>query len=607
MALGDSKSELFITLRKCFVFVFVFKADEKRAIQNPESDFIIPTRDVADALMDIYLDSFESIHRILHIPTFRREYQSYWIDPASANDFFKHKLLLVLALGSLFYDGPEELKASVRLAATQAVYNSGAWLCTPQDKHHISLGLLQVYCLVLIARHSMAVDLPLDLDYISTGSLLHTAFNMGFSRDPSGFVGLPIFLIEMRRRLWATILALYLQSSMDLGLYPIVSLDDTNCKPPSNLDDDELHENMSTMPAHADQDSHFTQTTLQRILASTYPLRLQIAKRVNGFGRALSYEEVLQISRELTAAIRSNTALLQSFGKIVTPPGASRPSEFGVAVMDILTRRFLLSLHSPFARRSSTNVELYYSRSVSVEISLKLLTHFPADSLSDPHRPPVHPYLRQLWLKGRGLWKSVFSDAISTVCFELIQQLEDDPASPLSLSQREILGYVRSAVEVTRRRVENGETNVKGYTFFAAGVAHVDAVLAGEPVEGRVISEAIRTMNESYEMLKAMAHRRGVAIPGGAAPEPAAPEDVIVTGSSLLDGNSGAAAATAAGAPSTINIHELGAALDPPQQAPPDQWMEFYDVDFENPPISWFFPEVNMTMAKSKENNTGAD
>ncbi len=62
-------------------------------------------KDIADRLVGLYLETFESVYRVLHIPTFQREYHDYWNNPASCSDGFRLKFLLVMAVGSCFYEG----------------------------------------------------------------------------------------------------------------------------------------------------------------------------------------------------------------------------------------------------------------------------------------------------------------------------------------------------------------------------------------------------------------------------------------------------------------------------------------------------------------------
>lgn len=65
----------------------------------------MPPREVADKLIGNYLRTFESTYRILHVPTFEAEYAQYWENPATTGTGVVIKLLLVMAIGTSFYQG----------------------------------------------------------------------------------------------------------------------------------------------------------------------------------------------------------------------------------------------------------------------------------------------------------------------------------------------------------------------------------------------------------------------------------------------------------------------------------------------------------------------
>ncbi|CAK7207675.1 hypothetical protein SEUCBS139899_010486 [Sporothrix eucalyptigena] len=289
-------SVIYKSMRTCKRIARVIKADELRRIAEPPAPgapswLEVPPRAVADRLVELYFNVYEPQFRILHMPTFRREYLEFMEDneqrqtpgyaptPAEtqqndktgeprahttpkngqgcASADFMVKLILVLALGSCFYDGrpPEagnsensttaaadaaQIHDRLRIAAARAVQRLDVSYCSPLDKHRLNLDTLQIYCLVTIARQMTALDLGDDLTWFTTGGLLHTAFGMGLNRDPSHFKSLSFAQSEMRRRLWATILELVVQSSLDQGMPPLISTDDYDCSPPLNLDDDQF-------------------------------------------------------------------------------------------------------------------------------------------------------------------------------------------------------------------------------------------------------------------------------------------------------------------------------------------------------------------------------
>ncbi len=577
----DTRSDLHALLHRCKALAKAIKTHDGQRAQHPDSAAFMLPKDIADRLVGLYLETFESVYRVLHIPTFQREYHDYWNNPASCSDGFRLKFLLVMAVGSCFYEGPDEIKQSLRAAAAHAVRNADSWHCAPFSKHHLSLATIQIYCLVLIARQTAALDLGHDLQWVSAGSLLHTAFAMGLNRDPSCYARVTVFQAEMRRRLWATIMELVVQSSLDSGLPPLVSLDDYDCGPPSNINDQDISEDTASLPAYATSESRFTQTTLSRMLYKTIPLRLRVAKSLNGIGLSSSYEDVLQLSRELGSVCRSNPTLLQSMVVGEQAGDADGPKDFGIHLVDLLTRRFLYSLHIPFARRSATSLEFYYSRRLRLETALKMLLHLPTES--------CRTNFSKLWIVGHGPFKSTMSDATATVCRELLEQLREDPpvaGSPMTLSQKELYQAVQAAVETTRRRVtEGGETNGKGYIFFSCGLAQIDALAAGGLVDGTLEDVAREKLLEWQAILKTFAESRGLVVGDG---------DVNTDRQGFLPAGTEAGDATVGvgvGADGlSAGVGEMNVGF-----SDGEAWAEFrlqnHGLDFDTSPDSWIFSE----------------
>ncbi|KAL4988160.1 hypothetical protein BDW68DRAFT_177210 [Aspergillus falconensis] len=69
---------------------------------TPEVPSLIPPRATCDVLLELYVNTFESASRILHIPSFYQGYREYWSSPDSISDVFLCKLLLAMAIGTFF-------------------------------------------------------------------------------------------------------------------------------------------------------------------------------------------------------------------------------------------------------------------------------------------------------------------------------------------------------------------------------------------------------------------------------------------------------------------------------------------------------------------------
>jgi hypothetical protein len=498
------------------------KARQLEDIQSPglpdlrDLALLIPPKEVSDELVGNYLRTFESVFRILHIPTFQKECSDYWSGSTPAKEIFMTKFILTMAIGSCIYNGGDEVRKSLRIAAAWAIRNADAWQCGTVNKHRLNLDTIQIYCLVLLARQTSAVEFGDDLVWISAGSLLRTSFIMGLHRDPTLFPDLSLYQVEMRRRLWATVLELGVQSSLDSGMPPLIHPEDYDCRPPSNINDDEMVQDDWATSAFARPDSAFTQTSCQRILLQSLPTRLQVTKLLNGVGTEQTYDETLRLSQELTKSCRFESTSFEP----VTEAGVGRqqrphPSPFQEMLVNLLTRRFIHSLHSPFATKALADLRFYYSRRMHLESALELISILATDYSEKRLGADDLHTLNLIQVTGRGFFKCILLDSGQTVCFELLQQLRERylPSAlgmQMTMPQRELYQAVQSLADVGWRRLEGGETNVKLYIFYSGVLAQADAILAGRDNHEPILDATRRSLHKSEEILLSRAVRAGI-------------------------------------------------------------------------------------------------
>lgn len=385
------------------------------------------------------------------------------------------------------------------------------WLCAPFGKRRMDLTGIQIQCLFLLAAETNGDNG--DLMLINTSLLVRTAMSVGLHRDPIHFPNVSVLEAEIRRRLWATILEIVVQSSLDSGMPPFISCDDFDCDPPSNLDDIQINEFTKSLPASKPIGT-FTQSSTQCALMRSLPTRLKVAKALNELHSDLTYENVVRIGADLTDMCRSNSRLFQSFLSVSPPINQAKPTPFQIKLLDILVRRFLLSLHTPFAHKAFSNVTYYFSRRVCLESSLLLLSYTPFPTIPNTHLNFQDDYTR-LSIRGRGMYKSMLLHATSAIFFELNVELRDDSSpSTSSLSLNDLYAAAQDSIRTTHRRIIAGETNVKGHVFFSCELAQIDAMRAGTSVETAVGEAAKRSLEACYAVLKTRAERMGVVEKG---------------------------------------------------------------------------------------------
>ncbi|QSS57311.1 C6 zinc finger domain-containing protein [Histoplasma capsulatum var. duboisii H88] len=519
----DNNSEISRMMDRCKTLARAAKIRRPiRQLDYPDLKDLIPPRETADELVKGYLRTFESVYRILHVPTFQQEYLQFWNSPQSASQSFVVRLLLVMAIGTCFYQRPDSSIAP-RTTAAPWIYAAQEWLGAPSEKSRVNIAAVQVHCLLLLARQNCAIDG--DLAWISAGSLLRVAMYVGLHRDPQYLPKMPVFQAELRRRLWATILEILLQSSMDAGGSPLVSLDDYDCEPPSNINDQDMSPDESTaVPCVTDG---FTNTSVQIALIKSFPIRLQIAKALNDICSEPSYDEVLRLSSELIAIHRDNSHHLFNTAH-PSQGGATQPSVFQVQSVSILINRFLLALHHPFAVKAKTDPKYYFSRKICMDAALHILSpnnrtdneeddaNATANSNTDT-RPHGNDF-ECLKLHAGGLIRGSIIYAQFAISLELIYQLQEDrpaffpsntfplPSPSSSATQtwrRELHAVTQNYMRLTMRRIQMGETNVKGYTFSSCILAQIKAMEAGAlEVNAYIMEAAKEAVDQCHTWLK---------------------------------------------------------------------------------------------------------
>lgn len=304
-------------------------------LANPNIRASIPPPETCEILLDAYFRTSESAFRIFHIPTFRKEYAQYLRQPLLASDSFVLKMLLAMGIGTMFYQEVDFEK--LREQAKMWVYAAQSWLSEiPYEKSRLNIAGLQIHCLLLIARQSLAVvD---DQVWISTGSLVRRAISVGLHRDPKYFPNVSVLQAEIRRRLWATIVELNIQFSAEAGMRPLISLDDFDTEPPANINDEDINEDTNSSPV-SKPSSVFTQTSIQIILLSSLKTRMEIIQLCNSLNTEPSYEEVSKLGEIMTKECKASSSFVQSLQSSDADP---RPTQLQVRLFSSQSVLYLL-------------------------------------------------------------------------------------------------------------------------------------------------------------------------------------------------------------------------------------------------------------------------
>lgn len=500
----EKESPLTTGLDKCKALARAIKARRVPTFLTVPSS--VPHRALADELVQNYLRTFETVYRVLHVPSFKVEYERYWENPAAANKGFVILMQLSMAVGTCFHHDVTEL----RPMAVRWVYEAHVWLGSPGEKSRLTMHGLQTMCLLHFAQQSVAIGG--DLTWVGAGSLLRRAMYCGLHADPRHMAGMSLLRAEMRRRLWATIMEINLQSCIDAGGPPLVSIEDFDTAPPANLDDEDLIND--AVSASTRGANRFTQVSTQIAIYQSFPVRLAIAKAVNNIHHYKSYDEILRLSSVLTDACHG---LQQHFSMFPKDCDTGRGvSGFQRRMSTMMLHRFFLALHLPSIGRSLQNPTYCFSRKICVDTALRLAGIANLGPQTPATLPPSDGEFVRLVDSAVGPYGTVFFQATVILGFELLARKEEQREQGVTtvLGETELHAILDASLEWSKRKVRQGRTNIKGHMCIGSLLAQINAVdagLEGLEVEDSIRGRAAELVRQSYDMLKELASKT----PGG--------------------------------------------------------------------------------------------
>lgn len=475
----------------------------------------LPTRRVADDLLNAYLRTFETIYRIIHIPTSRRAYDAFWENPGLVNPAHVVQLQLCLAIGACFYDE----MFSLRPQALQWIREADHWL-ESTGKLRLTVFDIQTMCLLHLARQTSQFLREYHV-WASSGALVRAAMSVGLHRDPARLPAMPTLEIEMRRRLWATIIELVLDSSMDAGGPPMFSLDDFDCSLPLNINDAELDVDGDSKVTPHDL-TEYTDTSIQIALGKTFAVRLSIAKYANSIKAETSYPETLKFGSELMTGYRSLVKYLHS----LNPP----PTKFQRQYCEFVLSRYIFSLYLPYIPRAMRDPsQFYFSRVLCVDTAIRLTSFFLplSSSRQEPLISAMHNILPfeshcsdyvRLVTCGSCAFRSINWQAVMAIAAELeatIRQAHDTspwmsvvPFDRTKNASRmrgiELLAVLQEGAKWTKQRVQAGHHNAKDLVYINVVVASIEAAMSNAPSEQAMDAKGRETLAEAKKILAEM-------------------------------------------------------------------------------------------------------
>lgn len=347
----------------------------------------LPSGFLFGLLQTRYVSNWETVVRILHIPTFMRECDELQDArraeplitlPSHIPIWIVPQVLAVLAIGSRLRDPNERSASGEELPdelITKICLMVQRWLDELHGKITLTFQILQTRALLLLARQSN-LSHPSEL-FRRSGDLVRVALTMGLHKDAEDCDEIPKFQKEMRRKLWNTIVEMDIQFAVAAGMPASVTSSTFNIRPVLNVDDQDLLEDMQIYPT-SKEDSAWTDSTAQIAITASLRDRLNAANLLGGC-LDLDRDAPTLLSRAgiLEKALRSLPDQFRSSTRAGNANNKRMYRLFTSIMLDMSIRRPLLALYrtismSPQASRYPD------ARRGALRCSLAILSHIDA-------------------------------------------------------------------------------------------------------------------------------------------------------------------------------------------------------------------------------------
>ncbi|KAI0154448.1 hypothetical protein GGR57DRAFT_115327 [Xylariaceae sp. FL1272] len=334
--------------RKAAAPIGVF-VDSMTPIQKRMAD-ILPSKAACDLLLHVYMSETETLYRIVHMPSFRGQYESYWAGNQQSPAFLP-QLLSMLCIGYRFVSIAKGLSHNDRdgIHMPTACALVRAWLDSLRGKQLVEFSTLQTEILTLMAQRVLTT---LNQEtWTHLGLIVRMAMTMGLHRDPSEFAHtISPFWAELRRRLWTTIIEVDVYMSMQCNLPSCVRVGDYSCQPPRNLNDDELYPEMVELPPSKPIEVD-TDCRMQVFAANSLAFRFEAVDMTNRIDSIRDYQQILDVANSIERVLEDLRYVVPKKHP-VSPKELKRQWKTHV-ILDMNCRRPLLGLYRPFALTGS--------------------------------------------------------------------------------------------------------------------------------------------------------------------------------------------------------------------------------------------------------------
>jgi len=474
---------------------------------DPELEGLLPAKEEADALVAAYIDQFEQLHRIVHVPSFRREYERFWDPSTPRQAAFSALLLTLMSISNcLVAQSTGKLVGLVSRShhmAEKWIAASDEWL-SRQSKKHRRLIHYQIGCMLYLAKRASTVKKKRF--WTGAGALIQDAISVGLHRDPGHRPDrISVYNQEMRRRLWAAMQEFDMQASFDYGLPTLLGSLHYDVERPANLDDDEFDEDSVELPPSRPQ-SEYTSASFQHLSRQSMPLRLRLSRLLNGPLDELDYDQVIRYTNDITQEIDALPSWDVGAG---AASDAKKQPLLAYTLLHLQLRQYIIPLHQPFLKLRKSNSRFQYSETVYYNAARDMvLLH---DKLSEQGIRALN-YLREdaltlainlcnvTMLQPRGTPRTAL--APPSVRLLLLTKGSAGSTNLIMVNAEHTVALVEKCLALKEDRIMRcGNNEPWGYSIMCAAFSLLEAHLGRQSSEAAKARSAERFINIHYKLL----------------------------------------------------------------------------------------------------------
>lgn len=455
----------------------------------------LPPKAVCDRLVDFYCENFEKTLRVLHIPSFLRQYSQFWSEPEQEmfqTSSFLPQLTAVLTLSFSLEGQNDTADGSYEYLNHTAIGPVRTWLQKLGHKQRSEISTLQVEVLVLLVRQ-LHLASPEEL-WRASGSLVRSAMVMGLHLNASQSTSPSAFQDQLRRRLWITIAEMDLQISIVAGMPVMAPQVDFKALSPSNLSDKDFDESTAALPPPKPL-HEWTETLASVSLASSLSHRINVMGIASSGRQGGDLSEIVRQGQKLEEYLQHIPSTL----KHTTSGEADDPSILlNRTFVDIYMRRPLISLYRPILMEQNHDEEdtiVSEIRDTCLESSLSILSlqdYFdPAVVDPDVFNTTMYWNIFQILCKN-----DVLLAALSVCAYMKLSTPQQPPHSKAALTR-----IVDTTLDGLAHRISEPGNNIKDVLLLAVVLQSVRGRGSGEAKERSMYQGAQKALSACRQHL----------------------------------------------------------------------------------------------------------